>query len=418
MAKKVRPRKPVRKDFAVRLVKQNPKFHFVKDGDTWESLAAQYRMDETLIQHFNFGTAERTHLNWYLYHYVGCRKESADKRRYIFSSNDQHTGTGAIIIPGAQIGSARNKEPAEKKQQELQPLYERTCDVVGLRCLRPEAIEQHVKSYQNGKFTGGHSYFGSSGIYRGMLIKRRDGDRLVLGAGSTRVIFLMNNKVYEQDGWDFVADLAGDAFADAGRASRGIVILAKIEMALIGGFVSATGAIGFVAVTMTNITKFVAESDIRGLVKKLIALWAAKQVLEKTAPTLYDRLFSLSTLWAVIKETGRRLPGAIADISAEDAAGLLGAIVAKLGIKATETLLKQALEVAKGLLSFIATKVVPKTGGIVVGEYAQMAENLIAAARAMGVSISTVDGETIVKEIVTNQEQVTSTLTGLARDLE
>ncbi len=68
----------------------------VVDGDTWKTLAFHYFINPETLIWFNFQTLNTDEVNWYLYRNVGCRRESADRFNYIFSTADK---PGFIYIP-------------------------------------------------------------------------------------------------------------------------------------------------------------------------------------------------------------------------------------------------------------------------------------------------------------------------------
>lgn len=77
--------------------------HRVKDGDNWWSLQSQYGFADVwdLIR-FNFGTEKPSEVNWCLKHFVGCVKETKDKKNFCFSSK---ANPGVIYIPAKNVKS-------------------------------------------------------------------------------------------------------------------------------------------------------------------------------------------------------------------------------------------------------------------------------------------------------------------------
>jgi len=68
----------------------------VTDGDSWLSVAAKFKMTPAALIEFNFKTQDPAEINWYLRRNVGCRKQTADGKNWMFSSN---AGPGVIYRP-------------------------------------------------------------------------------------------------------------------------------------------------------------------------------------------------------------------------------------------------------------------------------------------------------------------------------
>lgn len=105
------PRTPIMKKPAYPLLRPPigwaPAFgqpHPVRDLETWGSVArdlynrdggnsdtSYYDHDEQAryLMDFNFGTKDPAYVNWYLFHYVGCRQPSHDGYNWKFSSKDK-----------------------------------------------------------------------------------------------------------------------------------------------------------------------------------------------------------------------------------------------------------------------------------------------------------------------------------------
>jgi hypothetical protein len=63
-------------------------------------LAAKYGISYEELAYANFRTLNPAEINWYLHHYVGCRKQTRDGYNYMFSTSDK---PGIIHIPVAVI---------------------------------------------------------------------------------------------------------------------------------------------------------------------------------------------------------------------------------------------------------------------------------------------------------------------------
>jgi hypothetical protein len=70
--------------------------HRVKDGESWKTLADRYGIPAETIILANFQTLKPEEVNWYLHHYVGCRKPTADGKNWMFSSS---ATPGIVQIP-------------------------------------------------------------------------------------------------------------------------------------------------------------------------------------------------------------------------------------------------------------------------------------------------------------------------------
>jgi hypothetical protein len=77
-----RPRSPVPRDFVV----ENSVRHRVRDGESWDSLAERYGVPTDDIIMANFKTLVPEEVNWYLHHYVGCKRPTRDGLNWMFSS--------------------------------------------------------------------------------------------------------------------------------------------------------------------------------------------------------------------------------------------------------------------------------------------------------------------------------------------
>ena len=67
--------------------------------EDWESVARKFGVGVKELIHFNFLTTEPDEVNWYLRHYVGCKKVSPSGNNWMFSNN---ASPGIIYIPPAE----------------------------------------------------------------------------------------------------------------------------------------------------------------------------------------------------------------------------------------------------------------------------------------------------------------------------
>jgi hypothetical protein len=86
------PRSAVPRD----LVVENSVRHHVRDGESWDSLAERYGVPADAIIMANFKTLVPAEVNWYLHHYVGCKRPTRDGLNWMFSSS---AVPGIVQIP-------------------------------------------------------------------------------------------------------------------------------------------------------------------------------------------------------------------------------------------------------------------------------------------------------------------------------
>ena len=60
--------------------------HDVQDNEGFVKIARHYGIDVKELIRFNFQTTTPAVVNWYLYHNIGCRNETPDKKNLKFSS--------------------------------------------------------------------------------------------------------------------------------------------------------------------------------------------------------------------------------------------------------------------------------------------------------------------------------------------
>ncbi len=88
------PRHPVAQNF--RPKDATP--YRVRDGDDWSAVARRAGVDVWDLIDYNFRTRNPDEVNWYLRRNVGCRRETADRKNYIFSTD---ANPGVIYLPPA-----------------------------------------------------------------------------------------------------------------------------------------------------------------------------------------------------------------------------------------------------------------------------------------------------------------------------
>lgn len=91
----------------------NPELNFVpvggipykvQTGDDWWKLAARDQVKASGLNAlqlcaYNFKTSNPAEINWYLYHKVGCRKTTGDRKNFVFHSD---ANPGRIYLPTLQ----------------------------------------------------------------------------------------------------------------------------------------------------------------------------------------------------------------------------------------------------------------------------------------------------------------------------
>jgi hypothetical protein len=72
----------------------------VGDGDNWWTIARKFDMDPWDLIQLNFKTRRAAEVNWYLRHYVGCKKATKDRKNWMFSAD---ADPGVIYVPMREI---------------------------------------------------------------------------------------------------------------------------------------------------------------------------------------------------------------------------------------------------------------------------------------------------------------------------
>jgi hypothetical protein len=86
------PRNPVAQNYRP----QGGIAYRVKDGDNWWTVAKRADVDAGVLIEFNFRTRIPDEVNWYLRRNVGCRRQTADRKNYIFSTD---ANPGIVYLP-------------------------------------------------------------------------------------------------------------------------------------------------------------------------------------------------------------------------------------------------------------------------------------------------------------------------------
>lgn len=117
MPKERMPRPAVPRDFVV----ENSVRHRVRDGESWDSLAARYGVPARDIIMANFKTLVPEEVNWYLRNYVGCNKPTRDGNNWMFSSS---AVPGIVQIPPVRrtgmLPPPKNSKPTAQTIAQLE----------------------------------------------------------------------------------------------------------------------------------------------------------------------------------------------------------------------------------------------------------------------------------------------------------
>lgn len=76
----------------------------VRDGDTWDTIAADHGLEVAALKRFNFDTEDPAQLRSAMAFHVGCKRRHPDTRELIFSGQDR---PGILLIPGDWSCSAQ-----------------------------------------------------------------------------------------------------------------------------------------------------------------------------------------------------------------------------------------------------------------------------------------------------------------------
>lgn len=128
MAIEKRPRNPIPRGSPL-----DGQSYKVKDNDSWASIARQHNMDAWELIEFNFKTRDPAEINWYLCHFVGCKKQTHNGKNWLFSSTDT---PGIIYIPRVVINmppiSIKGEVFCKDAPQENYPYTDNTFKVIEL----------------------------------------------------------------------------------------------------------------------------------------------------------------------------------------------------------------------------------------------------------------------------------------------
>jgi hypothetical protein len=138
------PRHPVPRNVSL----ANSTNYRVKTGDSWASIARDNGLQPAALIRANYRTIDPAEVNWYLHHYVGCRKTTADGHNYVFDSADS---PGLIGIP--QTGMIHFLVPMQAQAQN---------PICWIACVAMISSFKGRTSRSISQFTGGYEVANSS----------------------------------------------------------------------------------------------------------------------------------------------------------------------------------------------------------------------------------------------------------------
>lgn len=244
-------------------------------------------------------------------------------------------------------------------------------------------------------------------VERGQRWKASDGDRFVLSAASTDVIYYRSGRFYYQTSTGFIGEVTTYPFVEAGRRSAWLVTVAEVEFKLILGIVAGSSGVGFAIVVGSEIALFLVEhsADFAVWRRQLDAVLRARAMLRGNAPLLYEKLFD-AALGRVIRDVKTQIPDAI---TPEVVAFLVGVILGGLGKKASRgalTALNVIALVMQSLVTRFVVSVVPGAVVLTKKQYEELARDIVEQLRAEGIDLSQADAERILEEVRRKPEVV------------
>jgi hypothetical protein len=261
-------------------------------------------------------------------------------------------------------------------------------------------------------------------VVRGSIWRATDGNRFVMSACSTDVVYYLKGAFYYQTAPGFIGEVTTYPFVEAGRRSAFLVTVGECEMKLLMGILAGASGVGFVIVVGTEVLEFVVEhrDDFSAWNH---AFWVALDVREKLkafAPTLYDKLFTaifkrfVGDVWsqlgtATTPEIISFMVGVILGHSghALTEAAEAGSVVAPIVILGI---------ILDAMLKRLVLSVIPNAISITSKQYSDIAKDLLARLKESGISLSNDDMVKILHEVQENPEKVKSALARLRETLD
>lgn len=235
----------------------------VQSQDDWWKLAAKDQvkaagLNALQLCAFNFKTSVPAEINWYLYHKVGCRKATPDRKNFMFHSD---AAPGIVYLPVLDTGQTViiGQPPAEKPLKMWFGLGEKHGGILGIS----------GKENINGVMFAAHRFPECMGF---MSEGWRVGPGLGGGIGLTGIIVTGMDQHNELNGyvkpadWDFNISIgfnAGKA-AKLGKLAPAVKFFKSLNVGKVATFVAKMEKIGADAEKSAELFK-----QLRGLKESL-----------------------------------------------------------------------------------------------------------------------------------------------------
>ena len=260
----------------------------------------------------------------------------------------------------------------------------------------------------------------SAPLQAGQAWKAVDGRRTILAvsSGAALAIYLLEKpgtevhlKVFSQDGSAFYLDVKNSYIDELGRRLEPLKKAIELEVILMLGFVSCASVPAFIAVSGIGLLEWVVNN--RGWLSKANdALYVTCEVhkfLLQYAPMLYRKIIEglFHSLWDNVPNIVGNIPQAIANDPKLVASGT-GVILGKLAFATFKNRFAAALLVFSLLLTIVTKAIQAVPGAIVITarEKMQYALEIVNNLRQQGVSISDLEANTIIDEVLANPEEL------------
>lgn len=285
-------------------------------------------------------------------------------------------------------------------------------------------------------------FWANTPIASGTLFYTSQGQRFVLEANNSRVLYILqnsssrnDNKIFAQMTRGFIADVIYYPEEEAGRRLQITKKIAEYEMQLIIGIFSVTSWGAFSAVLGMDVLDFTIknQSKFPRWVRIIEAAMQTRKDLKKFAPILYDKLVysTLLIAWNGTKFAGSKhgnLSEALADAAIHDpkvAGRGCGIIVGKLGIKVMDGRIT-VLSAVWTILSTVASKAISAVPVAVksataafkdksLNDKIQVADQILKIIKTSNIKITKDETISIIAEIYAHPKELVIALSNLAK---